>query len=291
MTEKVREKVMLESLPVFSPTSTDVWGVCPILWRESYRMGWRPNAATKADVSRIAGIGFSAGMSQYNLGKTEDVVLGAAFDSVQQEIDHLLAAHIDCSAFADMGDLELSLGNVLKYAITHDPTPSNWLVIEVEKPHPLAGNARCDVVYQTPNGEKVVRDYKFKLAFDETRWLASTLWTYEHSEQVPHYLWMTEATRFLLTIYGASPKPRLIKEHPIEWTEDELERWEFTQRYKWRMMQEHIQYPHACWPASQHETKYGKCQLVEWCLVHKRDEAKRGLAGLVKIERLVAGGL
>ena len=276
--------------PIFSPTSTDSWSTCPILWRESYRGGYRGNTAVKADVARIMGIGFSVGMAAYNLGKTEDVIRGTAYDGVQAEIDVLIEAGVDCSMFANMGDLELTLGNALDYAVQHDPTPSDWLVIEVEKPHPQYGNARCDVVYQTPDGTKVVRDYKFKLAFEEKKYLASSLWDYEHKDQVPHYLWMTGARRFLLTIYGASPKPRLIAEHAIEWSTEDLERWEFEQYYKWGMMERHLEYPHTCWPASQHETKYGKCVLAEWCLTYKRDPAKRAIAGLVQVERRLTNG-
>ena len=280
--------------PVFSPTSTEAWSFCPVYWRESYRGGWRSRVATKGDVSRLMGIGFGHGMAQYNLNRMAEYDPGAnpmtvsdltPVEIVQQELDRLCAAGVDCSVFAEMGDLEETLTRSLEYAIKNDPTPNDWRVVEVEQPHSEAGNARCDVVYCRPDTGKVVRDYKFKLAFDEKAWLAKTLWSYEHSDQVPHYLCMTGAEEFILTLYKAAPKPTLIAEHPIRWTREELKRWAAKQSYKWAMMERHKAIPEEAWPSSVHETKYGPCVLADWCLVHRGDEAKRGVAGLVQIER------
>jgi hypothetical protein len=252
--------------------------------------------ATKADVSRLMGIGFGHGMAQYNLLKLAEHDTGAnprtvqdltPVQVVQAEIDRLLAAGVDCSVFAEMGDLEETLTRSLEYATAHDPTPSDWQVQEVELPHPEAGHARCDVVYRKPDGAKVVRDYKFKLAFEEQKWLAKTLWTYEHSDQVPQYLWMTGAREFVLTLYKASPKPMLVKEEVFRWTTEELEVWAHRQGYKWSMMDRHKAIPQEAWASSVHESKFGPCVLADWCCVHRMEEAKRGVAGLVQITREV----
>jgi len=238
------------------------------------------------------GIGFGHGMMLHNLTKVsveklEFGILPSPVEIVQKELDRLLAAGIDCSVFAEMGDLEETLTTSLEYAYAHDPTPTDYTVIEVEQPHPEAGNARCDVVYQRGDGSKVVRDYKFKLQFEEQKWLAKTLWSYEHSDQVPHYLWMTGATEFVLTLYKATPKPTLICEQPFRWTREELELWAARQQWKWNIMANHKEHPETAWPSSVHETKYGPCQLADWCLVHRSDPDKRGVAGLVKLERSV----
>lgn len=280
-------------LPVFSPTSTEAWSTCPVYWRESYRGGWRSHVATKADVSRVLGIGFGHGMSIHNyrlrarqLCELQGANLSMAcspVQKVQEELDRLLTAGVDCSVFAEMGDLEETLIKSLEYAYANDPTPDDWQVIEIEQPHPEAGNARCDVVYRQADGSCVVRDYKFKLAFEEQKWLAKTLWSYEHSDQVPHYLWMTGATEFLLTLYKASPRPKLIAETPFRWTKDELDAWASRQQRKWDMMVRHKDHPEQAWPSSVHETKYGPCQLAEWCLVHRSDPNKRSAAGLVQL--------
>jgi PD-(D/E)XK nuclease superfamily protein len=286
---------VMSELPVFSPTSSEAWSTCPVYWRESYRGGWRSRVATKADVSRVMGVGFGHGMALYNLGKMEWREHGTVHEYiaslptpvqiVQQELDRLVLAGVDCSVFAEMGDLEETLIGSINYATAHDPTPQDWTVIEVEQPHPEAGNARCDVVYQRGDGSRVVRDYKFKLAFEEQKWLAKTLWTYEHTDQVPHYLWMTGAEEFLLTLYKASPKPALVKEEPFRWTFQELEQWKARQQFKWNMMTLHKEAPETAWQSSVHESKYGPCPLADWCLIHRSDPAKRGVAGLVQVER------
>ena len=258
--------------PIYSPTSSEVWSTCPTLWTEGYRKGWRPRVATKADVSRLMGVGFGHGMALHNIKKQCRMVQQdkTPVQVVQAELDRLLKAGVDCSVFVEMGDLEETLTRSLEYASQHDPTPLDWKVTEVEHPHPEAGFARCDVVYTRLDGEKVVRDYKFKLAFEEAKWLAKTLWTYEHSDQVPHYLWMTGAREFLLTIYKASPKPTLVVEQPFRWTTEELERWVEKQRYKWAMMEQHKEQPETAWMSSVHESKYGTCSLADWCCVHQR---------------------
>lgn len=280
----------MSDLPVFSPTSTEAWSFCPVYWRESYRGGWRARVATKADVSRVMGIGFGHGMALHNIGKSVgrslDTPKKTPVEKVQEELDRLLAVGVDCSVFAEMGDLEETLTKSLEYAYANDPTPHDWQVVEVEQPHQEAGNARCDVVYECPDSLKVVRDYKFKLAFEEEKWLAKTLWSYEHSDQVPHYLWMTGATEFLLTLYKASPRPKLIAETPFRWTREELVRWAARQQWKWNIMASHKLMPETAWPSSIHETKYGPCALADWCLVHRSAPNKRSVAGLVQLERL-----
>jgi len=285
----------VKGMKVYSPSQTLEWSRCPFLWATSYKEGWRWHEVSKRDIAASLGTAFGAGMQCYNdaarewgwlaalAGEIIEAAKKCALLKLTEEWNGWAKACLDRSLLATCGDVEAQLTQAVEHAILNDPTPPDWKVVAVEQPMPEHGNARADVVYETPAGERVVRDYKFALSVP-SKYVDERLADYAVHPQSFHYCWMHEASLFIPTLVIASPRPSL-KELPTQRNPKEIEGWLYSQKAKWMEMELMEDGDIPVWKSDVHKTQYGKCELYDYCLTYGADITRLEGIGFVKVER------
>ena len=281
-------------MKVYSPSQTLEWSRCPFLWATVYKKGWRSDTVDKRDLAASLGVAFGAGMEHYNnvkriLGvnyatplvvrRAQDVAVG----TLEAEWKKWVDLGLDCSVLAETGDVRDQLEHSLQFAIEKDPTPVEWKVVHVEETMPLHGNARADVVYELPTGEKVVRDYKFALSVT-ARYVDDRLADYGTHPQSYHYPWMHRASMFIPTLVIASPRPSM-KELVVSRSTKDIDSWLVSQKVKWASMERMEEGLEGVWRSDTHKTQYGKCGLYDFCHTYEADESRLPGIGFIQVER------
>lgn len=283
----------------FSPSATKNWSRCPVLWKLQNIEKWVPRAIGYKEIAALCGNVFGKGMEVYNLAvKAEGYervrtdkpyaealladVLGHARAHAAAEAKKLVEQGHAIENLDDAdAKIELTLKALAKY-IPLDSTPSDWLVIGVEQTLQDHGWCRCDVLYQTPDRKRVVRDYKFKLKLENWR-RADVLAEYGESAQMLHYLYAYEADVFEVALVTKAPwyaEVILFAKDP-----DRLDSWLASQQTKWGQMQRMKEGLAEPWESDEHSDKYGACAYHEACLTYNRDPERMRLGGFIQIGR------
>ena len=247
----------------------------------------------KRDIAASLGVAFGAGMEYYNktlmttgspLTPTGvEQAVEVAKQALEVEWKRWLEVGLDCSALAETGDVQEQLEHSLEFAIAKDPTPPDWKVVAVEEPMPEHGNARADVVYELPTGERVVRDYKFALSVP-ARYIDDRMNDYAVHPQSYHYAWMHGATMFIPTLVMASPRPAM-RELAVQRSASDVVQWLVSQEAKWDAMERMELGVTPVWKSDIHKTQYGKCGLYDFCMTYEGDESRLAGIGYIQIER------
>jgi hypothetical protein len=280
----------MEQERVFSPTQTADWSQCPRLWAVTRVEKWqKTGAADRRLIAALLGTAVATGLAVYNktarvrgwaYARTMPHVVHAAVTAAvhrfTRELTVLEARGVTFEVLAHYGDVGAVLAATIPKVITGDSTPSSWRVLAVEQGVPHAGYARADVVYETPTGERIVRDYKFTMAL-QPRYASERLEDYTNHPQGYHYLWAWGATTFIPTLVVANPFK--LYETPRLRTPQELDTWLTGQRAKWAVMAAMHAGTVPIWGADTHKTPYGKCPLYEWCLEYGADPTRLPLLG------------
>ena len=255
---------------VHSPTSTERYLTCPLLWKLSKE--WAPRALDKAALSRIVGSGVGVGVAHYY--QSNRAARHSAPDAgrawVSAEMARLLGAGHTLSP--EMGEDAQKLPEVVQKGIekyiAQDPMPAEWIIQDIEGV--LPSGSRTDWVAVKPNGEKVVCDLKTKRTLDD-RYIQSTLDEFRESWQQRHYLWeysedhQERVREYAIVLVRLSPFKIIVD--PVSVDDESLEFWYQGAKGVWGLMdQEYL------WMAASHRTRYGRCPMWRACLEYRLDE-------------------
>lgn len=283
----------------FSPSQTANWSRCPVLWRLQNVEKWTTRSIGAKEISALCGNVFGRGMEIYNKHAMREGfdrvkhdeafakrVLDDAVEVARAYGDEEAKKLLDLGYTVDDPDgadakIDITI-KALRRHIPLEPTPEDWIVLGAEVVSKEHGWCRCDVLYQTPQGHRVVRDYKFKLKLDPD-YRASTLEEYGESTQRNHYLYAYDAQVFEVALVVAAPwyTPLI----PFSRDEARLASWVASQKEKWAHMERMKDGREAVWEADVHRDKFGKCPMYDACLVYNRDPERMRLGGYIQIGR------
>jgi hypothetical protein len=293
-----KKEVCLPS-PEFSPSQVVNWSRCPVLWKLQNVEKWVTKEIGNKEIAALCGNVFGKGMEVYNLAvKAEGypAIRGDA-DRLKKLIETCVEAarvHGDEEArklvenghtIANVEDADAKIELALK-ALTRflpaDPTPSDWVVLGAEVISKEHGWCRCDVLYQTPDLKRVVRDYKFKLKLDTAR-RPTTLAEYGDSSQGQHYLYAYDADVFEVCLVTMAPWYAEV----VPFVKDpvRLAAWVASQKTKWGIMQRMRDGLVEPWEADVHRDQYGDCGFKDACLQYNRDPERMKLGGYIQLGR------
>lgn len=268
---------------VYSPTQTALFTQCPFAWKLAAE--WD---TPYPQIAQVAGEAFAVGIHEYHRAAQHHGLAKARGDTDVRA--RAVQAGLTCFRRYNFvgqvqpADVETRLSAAIDRYIQQDPTPETWVVLAAEESsgEPY-GWARADVVYQMPDGGKVVRDLKFTLKDPGMGYLPERMKDYAEHPQGWHYLWMTGARVFIPTLVVAHPF--LIHERPCSRSTEEIEQWLISQRAKWDVMERMENGEIPIWKSDHHKTQYGKCRFYEFCLDYGAREDLLPALGFVRITK------
>ncbi len=247
--------------PCFSPSQTDAFSTCPVLWLSVYRTRAVPRRFGPRELGGLLGTAFAAGMATYWGGaRSAHQACGRAIATLRQEVARVTPA-CDLSALPALAALEEGLVQAMSNVFKNWSPPGE--VLFIEQTRPAFGYARADMVCRLPGGELIVVDFKCKRTLD-AKYAPALLEEYQQSTAAHHYVWMEEAVAFQPVIVRM--EPFRVWEEPYYFTPARINAWVAASLSKWTIMQDLLEGRRVPWEASTHTTRFGPCILKDVCL-------------------------
>ena len=146
-------------MQVYSPTQTNEFAFCPQS-RAFYKEGWQARIAGKATIASWMGVAMAVGLEAYYKGE-KDLCVQMGMGTWLSQIEK----HREAGGGVEDSDL-VTYHNAINRALETfeniDPIPAmeGWKVRGVEHQFKEAGDARVDLLVDTPQGLTNV-DYKW----------------------------------------------------------------------------------------------------------------------------------
>ena len=175
---------------VYSPSSTITYHEGAAKWALRYIEKYEPRKTSKADLSRIAGSGFHAGIGAWRKGlATPEKAADLAYTVVEKTILEREEKNFqyESDLIEQVETLPALVHITLLRFIEADPIPKDWKLIDVD-PWLQEYACRPDEVWEVPSGAYTFVDYKFKPRLDK-KYHAETLVDFDYDWQMYHYAW------------------------------------------------------------------------------------------------------
>jgi len=249
------------SLPVFSPSRTERFLLCPM--RESYERTWRPLAQREAPWAPhlVLGNAIHAGLAHYH-SQMSGSYLGEASNILEREFE-------EGGAWTLTGLMKL-VEKGIRASLDSPLLGPNDTVVATED---TIGEHRADLVFRTPGVGLHVWDYKTKLEL-KTDWVPRELAQYEESWQLKQTAWAVSqkygepVVETGVQLIVLSPR---CKAYPVSQRLDAeiMANWLRSAERVWVLMamKQPFMNTWAC-------RKFGPCPYIPACFVMAGDEAK-----------------
>lgn len=286
----------------YSPSSTLTFSQCPLKWYLG-QQGWTTQAIGKRDIAAMIGSAISVGMEKFHLSQ------------IDSEGDALPAdewcppSHVAAQALAEMenameratdagrivppeleAEYAAAPGRVktaVEHLVNRQPLMPRWTTVGTEFVLPEWGNARIDLLVDTPDGLMVV-DYKSKVTATKYQ-LDQAMEDYRHSNQLYHYVaalrdigYQVDFMAICMVVIEPRPKIHL---WVYEVDEGYLDRLEHAWKSTWQRMFYWKETGNTPPMAMEHRTKYGMCEYAPLCLDGAGDLGLAEMLGFVRQAR------
>lgn len=271
---------------IYSPSSTIDYYTCPLMWRLR-KAGWRSKKIGKPELAAAVGIGFAKAMEVYYGGRgleTEGLT-GGAIQEGQDAARNFLDPLFDRGASVyptDEKTYSLVLPRIKKAVegyLKKFSLPDGWTDFQTELAFPDQGNARIDLLCNTPSGPTVA-DFKTKVTATDWR-VTSSLFDFETSWAMHHYVWALrenhiQVDNYAIILVVIEPSVKVyLEQYSVD--EEALEQWHRDALYWWRLMggvvdKEKVFGFLGVTRAPEHRNKYGLCRYYDLCINHRLNE-------------------
>lgn len=286
----------------YSPSSTLTFAQCPLKWTLG-QAGWTTQTIDKKTIAAMIGSAISVGMEKFHLSQidSEGDALPAdewcppshAAALALAEMENVMERATDAGRIvppeleAEYAAAPGRVKTAVEYLVSKQPLSPRWETVGAEFVLEKWGNARIDLLVDSPDGLVVV-DYKSSITATAYQ-LAQKAEGYRYSNQLYHYV---AALRDLghqvdftaIAQVVIEPRPKLHLWH-YEVDEGYLERLRKSWARLWMQMdfvKEHSLVPEM---ALEHKTQYGLCEFAPLCLEGAGDLGLANLLGFVQQER------
>ncbi|KKL20317.1 hypothetical protein LCGC14_2456650 [marine sediment metagenome] len=303
-TKEVRDEKGGQNPRVRSPSRTEDFLYCPILYQLKHIDKWVPNLYGKREISFAMGHAIGAGLDLFyrhtrlkeslpliegEVRPIEDYCVRVAMDAFEKSIQGCL----DQGRTLNPKDEEVAdqaLGRVIRAmprVLEQDPIPSDWTILGSEVPLPDHGYCRIDLPVRDPVNLAVL-DIKtsLTLAKDKVHFRRRE---YTHNWQQMHYCWaygdaMGEPVyRYHILQVVLEPKT-LVYFWPYSIHPENMAAWLVSARQTWKDIDDFHEGRRDPVQKPVHYGKYGDCEMFDACLTHHYDE------GLMRGDYIQIGG-
>ena len=262
----------MTELPIYSPTSTDSYDRCSLMYYLEHDLHLVPRQASKKLVGGAAGTAFHLAASILHKGGTVEEAVRFGVAEFHAELSHYAAHGVAFESTIEEIVLASGIASTLPLYALAEPF-KGWDILHIEQQLLKAGRCVIDLGGRDSDGVLAVADVKYKQNLDP-RYAQSTIDEYMTSWQFLHYPWgysefMGEPCyRMYLCLVSFKPKftVRLI---PHEVHPDTQQIWLTSAKAKWARMADPTTQLEM---ASRHKDMFGLCSFYRLCFDYHLDE-------------------
>lgn len=271
-------------IPVYSPSSTELWKQCPLKHHLQRVENLEPRSS-RSLLPRLAGSAIAEGLKGIHGYWRDNGTDTIPTQQVLREAKEIGGRYMNQAAehYAKHGasfDATVLPGKTVEVQraielYTSKRPLGGYKIREVEYTLPQHGNARLDLVAETAGGETAVIEIKYKQNLEE-KYRQRTVNRYLKSWQFQHYAWAysdytkqhVDLTILLLITarpaFSAMLYPyRIHKEWQTIWLQ--------SAKQSWQDMYDERQGKRDLVAAAVHEDSYGQCEMQGVCFDHLLD--------------------
>lgn len=267
--------------PCFRATATGTYVECPMKWWLSRRQGWELSIIGAKEVAACLGTGFHAGAEHLLMHPDEvEQAQELARQSAVKTTGEIYSSGrvIKPAVKAELDALGVRLTNAIKALAAGLPMIfDEYDTVATELTLPEAGGTTLDLLLRhKAEGHLTVLDWKAK-TFSKPWYKTDYLEDFGHSWQLFQYAWGASqrfgepVEHFLLGLMDVTGKAKL-ELYPYRIYPHEQQLWEVSAKQVWRDMQDVLDGKRPVQIATEHRSKFGRCDYYNACLMYDLDE-------------------